>query len=212
MDKYDTLPYALDYHNKKLELFSNEPIVKNKIIFAGCSITEFGKWNDLLNDSSIINRGIAGDNSFGLLNRIKDISIRKPSLLFLSIGINDISKNIPIQATADNIFNFIKIIKNDSLKTRIFVHSILPTNASNRDNKTEVKDHYNKNEKVIALNDELLSGSQSSSYTFIDIHNSFKDADGNLNTKFSEKDGLHLNSIGYNLWADILKRKILKNK
>ena len=38
-----------------------EEISRDKIVFAGCSITEFGKWNELLNDMSIINRGITGE-------------------------------------------------------------------------------------------------------------------------------------------------------
>ena len=73
MNTIDTEPFALDHHKNRLALFKAEEISRDKIVFAGCSITEFGKWNELLNDMSIINRGIAGDNSFGLLNRIDDI-------------------------------------------------------------------------------------------------------------------------------------------
>lgn len=209
MDTFDTEPFALDYHKNRLAVFKDQQILKNKIVFAGCSITEFGKWNELLNNSSIINRGIAGDNSFGLLNRIDDIINLQPSMLFVSIGINDIAKDIPAQVTVDNIIKFVKKLKESSPKTKILVHSILPTNASNRQNKYEVISHYNKNDKVVELNKLLGQNTQENGYTFIDLYNSFKDTNGNLNLEFADKDGLHLNAQGYILWSEILKGNVL---
>ena len=60
---YDTIPYAQAYHQERVALFSSAPIVKRKIIFLGNSITEFGNWQQILDDSTIINRGIAGDQA-----------------------------------------------------------------------------------------------------------------------------------------------------
>ncbi|HVU56438.1 MAG TPA: hypothetical protein VHD83_15340 [Puia sp.] len=39
-------------------------------IFLGNSITEYGDWQRLLHDARVINRGIAGDNTFGILDRL----------------------------------------------------------------------------------------------------------------------------------------------
>src|SRR5688572_15846507 len=75
---YDTIQYAKEYHQERLALFKTEPVTKGKIIFLGNSITEFGNWKKLLNDSSIINRGIAGDNTFGVLARLEDVITRQP--------------------------------------------------------------------------------------------------------------------------------------
>jgi lysophospholipase L1-like esterase len=210
MVTFDTEPFALDYHKKRLAVFNDEQIVRDKIVFAGCSITEFGKWNELLNDMNIINRGIAGDNSFGLLNRIDDIINLQPSMLFISIGINDIAKDIPAEVTAANILELVKKLKESSPKTKILIHSILPTNASNRQNKYEVISHYNKNDKVVELNRIVEQNSQENDFIFIDLHSSFKDTNGDLNLELADKDGLHLNDNGYILWSDILKRKVLE--
>jgi len=212
MDTIDAEPFALDYHKNRLALFKAEEISRDKIVFAGCSITEFGKWNELLNDMSIINRGIAGDNSFGLLNRIDDIINLQPSMLFISIGINDIAKDISTQVTVDNILELVKKLKDSSPKTKILVHSILPTNASNRQNKDEVKSHYNKNDKVAELNRILEQNSQEKDFIFIDLYSSFNDTNGNLKLEFGDKDGLHLNAHGYKLWSDILKRNVLQSQ
>ena len=212
MDTPDTEPFALDHHKNRLAFFKAEEISRDKIVFAGCSITEFGRWNELLNDMSIINRGIAGDNSFGLLNRIDDIINLQPSMLFISIGINDIAKDISMQVTVDNILELVKKLKESSPKTKILVHSILPTNASNRLHKNEVKSHYNKNDKVVELNKILEQNSREKDFIFIDLYSSFSDTNGNLKLKFGNKDGLHLNAHGYKLWSDILKRNVLQSQ
>ena len=130
-------------------------------------------------------------------------------MLFISIGINDIAKDIPVQATVGNILELVKKLKERSPKTKILVHSILPTNASNRQNKEEVISHYNKNDKVVELNKMLERNTKENDFTFIDLYSSFKDTNGNLNIEFAEKDGLHLNLHGYILWSDILKMNVL---
>jgi len=178
----------------------------------GCSITEFGKWNELLNDMNIINRGIAGDNSFGLLNRIDDIINLQPSMLLISTGINDIAKDISTQVTVDNILGLAKKLKESSPRTKILVHSILPTNASNRLNKDELKSHYNKNDKVVESKKILEQKSREKDFIFIDLYSSFNDTNGNLKLEFGDKDGLHLNAHGYKLWSDILKRNVLQSQ
>jgi hypothetical protein len=53
---YDTIQYAKEYHQKRLDLFKSEPIIKGKTIFLGDSNTEFADWQKLLNDPTVINR------------------------------------------------------------------------------------------------------------------------------------------------------------
>src|SRR5258706_2962965 len=101
---YDTIRYAKEYYEKRLDVFRNEPVLKGRVIFLGNSITEFGDWQKLLNDSGVINRGIAADNTFGVLDRLEDVITRQASKLFIEIGINDISQNIPVAIIAKNIF------------------------------------------------------------------------------------------------------------
>src|SRR5277367_6465230 len=102
--RYDTIRYAKKHYAKRVALFKSEPVKKGRIIFLGNSIMEFGNWQKLLNDSTIINRGIAADNTFGVLDRLDDVIIRQPSKLFIKIGINDISQNIPMAIILKNIF------------------------------------------------------------------------------------------------------------
>ncbi len=200
----DTNPYVLEYHRERLALFYREPIVTGKIVFLGDSLIEFGDWKTLLNDSTVINRGIAGDITFGVLKRLDDITVRQPAKLFLGIGINDVSKNIPTAVTVENIFSAVRNIKAGSPNTQIFVQSILPTNDAV---KNEYPDAYNKNESVVAVNKKLKSKARKIGFIYIDLYKIFTDSNGKLNAEYAEKDGLHLNSAGYKNRVNKLKSK-----
>src|SRR5258708_14309080 len=86
--RYDTIRYVKPYYQKRVSKFKSEPVKTGRVIFLGNSITEFGNWPNLLNDSTVLNRGIAGDNTFGGLERLGDIVIREPGKLFIKIVIN----------------------------------------------------------------------------------------------------------------------------
>ena len=200
---YDTLPYVPDYYAKRLALFKSEPIVENKIIFIGNSITQFGNWKKLLNDSSVINRGIAGDITFGVLNRLDETIARKPAKLFIKIGINDISKNIPDQVIVENILSIVRKVKTNSPRTQVFVQSVLPTNQKAKE---EYPDAVGKNDHVVNVNTLLMKHAKRNGYTFVDLYAIFHDDDGNLNAGYAV-DGIHLTEVAYQRWIELLKDK-----
>src|SRR5688572_12322326 len=76
---FDTIPFIPDHTRERVALFEKEPVVTGKIIFLGNSITEMGKWAALTGDNSVINRGIGGDITYGILRRLDDVIKRKPS-------------------------------------------------------------------------------------------------------------------------------------
>ena len=199
--RYDTIPILPEHYQVRLDRFKSEPVVTGKIMFAGNSITEGGNWKKLLKDSSVVNRGIGGDNTFGLLKRIDDIARRKPSSLFLLIGINDISQNIPDARILENILSFVSMIKSASPKTKVFVQSILPVNPSVKD----FPQAYSKQTNIIEINFQLRKYKDVFKYDYIDIYSDFVDKGDMLNPKFTT-DGLHLNPAGYIHWVEFLKK------
>jgi lysophospholipase L1-like esterase len=202
--RYDTIRYARKYYAKRVALFKNEPVVKGRIIFLGNSIMEFGDWQKLLEDTTIINRGIAADNSYGVLDRLDDVIVRQPSKLFVKIGINDISQNIPVDFIVKNISTMVKRVKEKSPETKIYVHSILPTN----DNvKNEYPDAFNKNNQVDIVNKQLKRMAKDGHFTYIDLNKELRDKDGKLDVRYAESDGLHLNVLAYQVWVKLLKTK-----
>ncbi len=198
--KWDTIPNLPDLYRQRVELFKKEPVVEGKILFLGNSITQGGDWRKLLNDSTVINRGIGGDITFGILKRLDDVVKRKPSKVFLLIGINDISKNIPDEVIMENIFSIVSRIRGGSPKTQIYVQSIFPLNPSFE----KFPANYDKQDHVVTLNTQLKKFADRLKYTFVDLYPEFLDKENRLNAKYST-DGLHLNAAGYGHWVSILR-------
>jgi len=197
---YDTIPYAMEHHNARLALFREQPMTKGGIIFIGNSITEGCDWKKLLNNPTIINRGIAGDITFGVLKRLDEVIARQPAQLYIEIGINDLSKGIPDNVITDNILTIVQRVKTGSPQTRIFVQSILPTNNTI---KTEYAEAMNKDHHIITINAALMEHAEKTGYTFIDLFTPFRDKEGRLDAKYTV-DGLHPNAAGYRRWAEVL--------
>nr|WP_294946416.1 GDSL-type esterase/lipase family protein [uncultured Mucilaginibacter sp.] len=209
--RYDTIRYAKEYYQKRVAAFNSEKVVKYKIIFLGNSLTQFGDWGKLLGDSTVINRGIAGDNTYGVLARLNDVMIRKPERLFIEIGINDISQNIPQQIIIKNMLSIVKQVHKNSPGTKVYVTSILPTN----DNvKTEYPASYHKNKQINFINGQLMRHTGAADYTYIDLNKWVKDKKGDLDVKYAKPDGLHLNQQGYGVWIKLINKQLthqLKN-
>lgn len=200
---YDTIRYAPEYYKERMDVFKAEPIVKGNIIFLGNSITEYGDWKKLLNDPTVVNRGIAADNTFGVLDRLEDVISRQPKKLIIEIGINDIAQNIPDNIIAKNILTIVQRVKTKSPHTFISVISILPTN----DNvKNEYPDAYNKHAQINSLNSQLKQSAKANGFTYIDLASVLSDKDGKLDIKYANADGLHLNDEGYQQWITLLKK------
>jgi lysophospholipase L1-like esterase len=69
---------------------------------------------------------------------------------------------------------------------------------------TQFKNHYNKDEHILWLNEQIKLLGKKEKFTVIDLHPHFLNADKKLDKKYTEE-GLHLNAQGYKLWAKILK-------
>jgi lysophospholipase L1-like esterase len=200
---YDTLPNLPQHYSERYALFQHEPVKTGSIMMVGNSITELGNWKTLLKDSTVINRGISGDVTFGVLHRIKDITDRKPGKLFLLIGINDLSRNTPDEVILENIFMIIGKIHSGSPTTLIYVQSILPTNESF---KNLDKKFIGKSEHITTINNQVKRYAGKLKYTYVDLFSGFIDEAGRMAAKFTS-DGLHLNAAGYDHWVEILKRE-----
>jgi lysophospholipase L1-like esterase len=198
----DASLYQNDHYKQRVTLFNSQPVLQGRIIFLGNSITEFGEWRRLLNDSTVINRGIAGDNTYGVLARLNDVVKRRPAKLFIEIGINDFALDSKFQATVKNVFAIATKVHVGSPGTRVYVLSILPTNDNT---KTDYPFAFHKGKQVDQINRKLLMAAGQQHYTFIDLNSRLKDLNGKLDKKYAMPDGIHLNEQGYQLWMRLLK-------
>ena len=200
---YDTLPNMPEHYVTRYQLFQKEPIITGRVIMMGNSITEGTDWKRLLNDTTIVNRGISGDVTFGVLNRLKEITDRKPAKLFLLIGVNDLSRNTPDEVIIENIFKIVGNVHSQSPTTAIYIQSILPQNESFKNLHSAFR---NKGEHVKTINTQLKKYDKKLKYTFVDLYSNFLDSNGSMEAKFTY-DGLHLNATGYDHWVEILKKE-----
>lgn len=198
---FDTIPFIPEHTPQRLAIFSKQPIVKGVTIFLGNSITEAGNWGKLLNDTTVLNRGIGGDITYGLLKRLDDVTAREPKKLFILIGINDIGKDIPDSVIAYNYFKIIKQVHAKSPNTKIFVQSILPLNTLH----AGFPQHYDKAEHIPKVNAMLKANATAMDYTYITLTPLFADKNGRLKDEYTYE-GLHLKSEAYVIWVDYLKK------
>ena len=83
------------YWIQRATLFESLPASEDDIVMLGNSITDGGEWAELLGDAHVKNRGISGDTTDGVLERLGTITRGRPAKVFLLIGINDFSKGVP---------------------------------------------------------------------------------------------------------------------
>ncbi|MCI1945386.1 GDSL-type esterase/lipase family protein [Clostridium luticellarii] len=181
------------YYLAKQSQFETLNINSGDIVFLGDSLTNRSQWQELFNNPHIKNRGIDGDTTSGILNRLNTITRGHPKKIFLMIGINDLLHK---QDTAYILSNYEKIlnkIRTDSPDTIVYTESILPNNniKSNRD--------------VKFLNNELQKLS-SSKIIYIDLFDRFVKYD-KLPGEYTY-DGTHLNGLGYSIWKHEINKYV----
>ncbi|MFD1772241.1 GDSL-type esterase/lipase family protein [Sphingobacterium suaedae] len=196
--------YSNWYYEQRLAYFNAMPTVHDAIVFLGNSITERAEWQELLADNKrpILNRGIGGDNSFGIRARMEEVLRGKPHTIFLMDGINDQFRLLPQEVSIANYRQIIQMIKTRSPKTKIIVQSALPINEQ-MTNEPYTK---NRNELVLRLNTKLRQLAADEGVPFVDLVPLFQDEQGNLDRSFTT-DGVHLIPTAYMKWIEALKER-----
>jgi lysophospholipase L1-like esterase len=175
------------YYGSRLEFFRQTVGVAD-VIMLGDSITEGGNWHELFPGVPILNRGIAGDTSAGVLNRLDEVMGRRPKIVFLLIGINDLQAGVPISTIRANIGSIVGALAQKQI--RVVLHNVLYAGPNYR---------AGLNDKVSELNRSLSDLCASPSVSCLDLNRLLSDGEA-LSPSFSLLDGLHLNSAGYLAW------------
>ena len=211
--------YQVDWQKglyiQRIDQFKKEPIGGNKIVFLGNSLTEGGgNWNEKFSTPNIVNRGISGDITEGVLVRLKEIYYYQPIAVFLLIGINDIfnadhpnRNEITPEYVAQNIVTIADEIENQSPKTEVFIQTVLHVN---KDIYFQAKGWFPAH--PVALNRQIIEINQSlqdqTKHPVIDLHSAFSDSLGNLKDAYTT-DGVHLSEAGYQQWVTLLKKEVI---
>lgn len=195
-NKVDYSPYYL----RKKSLFEILPSTDSQIIFMGDSITEECEWAELLQNPSIKKRGISGDTTDGILNRLDEVVETKPKKIFLMVGVNDlIHSTKSVQEIAANYQQILLEVKTKSPNTKVFIQSILPVNNSQA--------FWIDNRRVLELNLQLIRLAHELSFQYIDLILHLSDSHEQLDARYTS-DGLHLNGHAYLVWKEAIKKYV----
>ena len=209
--------WQISAYKKRINDFKENPIGYKKIVFLGNSITEGGRdWNKKFGLNNVINRGITGDITGGVLARLDEIHYYKPTAVFLLIGLNDIfNGDIPYQEglttsyVAENILRIAKEIQRHSESTEIFIQTILPIDKKKF---MEVRGFYPQHSvplmsQINEINLKIYKKNKNNAFTVIDLHSAFVNERGLMNEVYST-DGVHLNEAGYQVWVEYVGKYV----
>jgi len=189
------------YYDQRKSLFELLPDTKKEIIFLGNSITDGSEWVELLQNPKAKNRGISGDTSEGVLNRLYQVTRAEPEKVFLLIGINDLAKNISPDTIYVNICKIVSTIRTKSPKTSVYVQSILPVNNTFK----SFGGHTSRTPQVKDLNEKLKSICPKLGATYVDLFSELKNPNDDLLNPMYTNDGLHLMGEGYKAWVKVIQ-------
>ena len=188
------------FYMQRSSLFNKLSITSKDIVFIGNSITNGAEWNELFPQKRVKNRGISGDTSEGVFDRLDAVVKGKPVKIFILIGVNDISREIKVETIVLNMKRIVEKIQKESPKTKIYVQSILPVNPD-----FEMFKGHMKPELIKEINQFYQNIAQEYKVNYIDLYSHFlEDGTDKMNKKYTN-DGLHLLGEGYLLWREIIK-------
>ncbi|NOH93123.1 lysophospholipase [Vibrio sp. AIC-3] len=164
------------------------------LVMFGDSITEWAPWADIFRDVSMVNRGLAGDTTTGMLRRIDTTLNVKPKLVCFMAGINDLAQGYDVDHIYQNYIDMLKVWQENEI--RILVQSTLYVGSKLQ----------GLNPSVELLNSKLSEYCTQQGIAFLDV-NSVLSPNKLLSNKYS-CDDLHLNAKAYQTWAEILQPTI----
>ena len=194
LDEWNRAVKAYYYHRK--EHFESLPDTEEEIIFLGNSITDNAEWWELFENPHIKNRGIGGDDTDGVLERLDEVTSSRPDKIFLMIGTNDLAYLKGVDHVLANYEKILDRIEEASPSTRIYIQSVLPTD--------DALHILRKNSDIRLINAALQAMAGERGHTYIDLYTAFATEEEQLNPDYSI-DGLHVNGAGYLLWKEVIK-------
>ncbi|KST63347.1 GDSL-type esterase/lipase family protein [Mastigocoleus testarum] len=186
------------YYTHKKSQYEKLPKSELDIIFLGDSLTDEGEWIELLDNPHIRNRGISGDTTNRILDRLDNIVTGKPNQIFLTIGINDfINESRSSDYILEKYKEILSQIHTQTPKTKVIVQSVLPVN-------NQILGYWYSNQNIIGFNFKLEELAQEFNYQYINVFPKLSDSQNQLNARYTN-DGLHLNGHAYLVWRDAVK-------
>ncbi len=168
---------------------------KKTLLMLGDSLVEWGDWDTLLPELHVINRGKAGELCEGLSARLFDEleQAPEPDFILLMSGTNNLLFGSPhFTAMFQTMLPRLRLFCGTST---VFVCSILPMTAPGLSK-----------ESLAAINQELRDAAEASGCRFLDMTAPFAEQCLPITKPCFLSDGVHLSTLGYQIWAKEIRR------
>jgi lysophospholipase L1-like esterase len=186
------------YQQARVDLFTHSPShIRPDVVMLGDSLIENGIWNELLEGLSVINRGVSGDDSTGVLRRLSEVLERHPRVICLEIGTNDLQRGMPVERVLDNVRQIASAAAQSG--SWVILQGVPFVVGGYRPNI---------NPAVSRLNAGLRALSNGVEIQYFNLNAIV--SDGEALDQRNSFDGLHLNARGYLLWTAALAPELQK--
>jgi lysophospholipase L1-like esterase len=199
-----TNPKKVVYNMNRQDIYNNLPIKQGAIVFVGDSHFQLFPVNDFIPLPNVVNRGIGGDVTLGVLQRLDQILQFKPSKIVLEVGVNDILQGLSTIQILKNYNQIISNIKAVSPETKIYIVSLLPTGWYTNSNVPAEIAILKVNQQLCAIKDPYVN--------YINCYDSLVDDIGCLDVRFDCGDRLHLNYEGYKVLTNQVNETLLSDR
>jgi lysophospholipase L1-like esterase len=185
---------------KNLYTTENLKLIKTKVVIAGDSLIQLFTIDKLKKEFpgiDIQNRGIGGDTTYLLLERISDNVINlKPDLILLEIGGNDLIQGKCLSFIENNFTSIIQTIQLNLPSTKIVIISVPPTEVAELNSIVPVYNLFLSNFTNTHKNVE-----------YVDVWMEMRDPDKpKIKKDYSRmNDKIHFNDAGYEAWGKLLR-------
>jgi lysophospholipase L1-like esterase len=171
------------------QTFLESPVQRDSTVFLGDSVTADAAWGEMF--GNLLNRGVRGNTTQDVIDRLPEISGRKPRVVYLMIGINDLLRGATPAFVRQQVAEVHDRLRAASPETELNLVSVLPIRED------EVAGDL-RNQTILSLNQQLADLCSERRLRFIDAFSSLSDGRGELRKELTY-DGLHLRPEGY--WA-----------
>ena len=167
------------------------PIDRSSVVMLGDSLTEQGRWTDLLPVVPVVNQGYAGFTTEQLVDRADAVAARCPRVVFVLAGTNDIRDARPPEWSRTHLSEILDRFA--ACATTMVLHTIPPRADAVA--------------RVAATNATIRELASSRGVPLIDLHRVLDDGAGGLRPN-ETTDQIHLSDEGYRRWATEIRRTL----
>jgi lysophospholipase L1-like esterase len=199
------------YLYNKMDLYDQLPVQDTDIVILGDDSFEFGEWHELMGIQAAKNRSMMGADTHTILNRLDQVIGGKPRHIVLRCGINNFQKGSwSVQSMLKEYKEIVDTILSGSENTDIWLIPVFPVNTELYRQRIVPRKpwvHIPRQEAVHSFNQSIASLQNHARVHFCDMPGLLNEK-GELSDVYT-LDGLHLNYLGLQEVADMLKDRIL---